>query len=138
VKGSNPIVQHEYLGAGVEGKDILIVDDMIASGGSVFDIMDELKKRKARNVYVCVTFAFFTAGLDKFNDYYRRGLFKKVFSTNFTYVPPNLKRVEWFHAADMSKYIAHLIHKMNYEESTSALFDATYKIRTLFKNKKLI
>ncbi len=138
VNGTNPIVQHEYMGADVEDKDILIVDDMIASGGSVFDLLDELKSRKARNIYVCVSFAFFTAGLDKFNDYYNRGLFKKVFSTNLTYVPESLNKIEWFRHVDMSKHLAHLIHRMNFQESTSSLFDATGKIRKLLEKKNLV
>jgi len=138
INGTNPIVQHEYMGADVEGKDILIVDDMIASGGSVFDLLDELKFRKAKNVYVCVTFAFFTAGLDKFNDYYNRGLFKKVFSTNLSYIPENLNDIEWFHQVDMSKHIAHLIHRLNFQQSTSSLFDATGKIRKLLEKKNIV
>ncbi|MCP3923423.1 MAG: ribose-phosphate pyrophosphokinase [Desulfobacterales bacterium] len=138
IDGKNPIVQHEYLGADVSNRDILIVDDMIASGGSVFDLMDELSERKSNNLYVAVTFAFFTEGLSKFDEYYEKGLFKKVFSTNLTYVPDELKKREWFIEVDMSKHIAHLIHKLNYEESTSKLFDATKKIQQLLQKEKLI
>lgn len=133
VDGKNPIVQHEYLGTDVENKHILIVDDMIASGGSVFDIMDQLSEENAKNIYVAVTFAFFTEGLAKFDEYYEKGLFKRVFSTNLTYVPEDLKKREWFVEVDMSKHIAHLIHKLNYEESTSMLFDATEKIQALLE-----
>ncbi len=138
IDGKNPIVQHEYLGAEVSNRDILIVDDMIASGGSVFDLMDELSERKSNNLYVAVTFAFFTEGLSKFDEYYEKGLFKKVFSTNLTYVPEELKKREWFVEVDMSKHIAHLIHKLNYEESTSMLFDATKKIQQLLQKKQLL
>jgi ribose-phosphate pyrophosphokinase len=138
IDGSNPIVQHEYLGAAVSNKDILIVDDMIASGGSVFDLMDELHEREANNLYVAVTFAFFTQGLERFDEYYEKGLFRKVFSTNLTYIPEELKTREWFVEVDMSKHIAHLIHKLNYEESTSKLFDATEKIQKLLKKEKIL
>ena len=88
VNGKNPIVEHEYMGREVEGKDVLIVDDMIASGESVLDIALELKKRNAKNVYVATTFAFFTEGLEKFNEYYSDGIIAKVYSTNLTYISP--------------------------------------------------
>ncbi len=78
INGKNPIVQHEYMGRDVAGKDVLIVDDMIASGESVLDIARELKKRNARNVYVAATFAFFTEGLEKFNKYYQDGTISKI------------------------------------------------------------
>ena len=87
VNGKNPIVNHEYMGRDVEGKDVLIVDDMIASGESVLDIALELKKRNAKNVYVATTFAFFTEGLEKFNKYYNDGIISRVYSTNLTYAP---------------------------------------------------
>lgn len=91
VNGKNPIVEHEYMGREVEGKDVLIVDDMIASGESVLDIALELKKRNAKNVYVATTFAFFTEGLEKFNEYYSDGIIAKVYSTNLTYISPELR-----------------------------------------------
>ena len=105
VDGRNPIIQHEYMGAEVAGKDILIVDDMIASGGSVFDIARELKKKNARNVYVAVSFTFFTNGIEKMNEYYEKGYITKLFSTNMTYIPQKFKDAEWFEEVDMLSLI---------------------------------
>lgn len=133
VDGRNPIIQHEYMGADVAGKDILIVDDMIASGGSVFDIARELKKKNARNVYVAVSFTFFTNGIEKMNEYYKKGYISKLFSTNLTYVPPKFKEQEWFEEVDMSKLISLLIDTVNYDDSVSPLLDATDKIKKIVK-----
>jgi len=131
VDGRNPIIQHEYMGAKVEGKDILIVDDMIASGGSVFDIARELKKKNARNVYVAVSFTFFTNGIEKMNEYYEKGYITKLFSTNMTYVPQKFKDAPWFEEVDMSKMISLLIDTVNYDDSVSPLLDATNKIKKI-------
>ncbi len=131
VDGRNPIIQHEYMGAEVAGKDILIVDDMIASGGSVFDIARELKKKNARNVYVAVSFTFFTNGIEKMDEYYEKGYISKLFSTNMTYIPPKFKEAEWFEEVDMSKLISLLIDTVNYDDSVSPLLDATDKIKKM-------
>ena len=114
VNGKNPIVDHEYMGREVEGKDVLIVDDMIASGESVLDIALELKKRNAKNVYVATTFAFFTEGLEKFNKYYSDGIISKVYSTNLTYISPELRETKWFNAVDMSEFLSRVINRLNY------------------------
>lgn len=131
VDGKNPIIQHEYMGADVEGKDILIVDDMIASGGSIFDIAAELKSKNARNVYVAVTFTFFTNGIEKMNEFYQKGYIKKLFSTNLTYIPDKFKQAEWFQEVDMSKMVSLLIDTVNYDDSVSPLLDATNKIKNI-------
>src|SRR6056297_3708324 len=131
VDGRNPIIQHEYMGADVAGKDILIVDDMIASGGSVFDIAKELKKKNARNVYVAVSFTFFTNGIEKMNKYYEKGYITKLFSTNLTYVPQKFKDAEWFEEVDMSKLISLLIDTVNYDDSVSPILDSTNKIKSI-------
>jgi ribose-phosphate pyrophosphokinase len=131
IDGRNPIIQHEYMGAEVAGKDILIVDDMIASGGSVFDIARELKKKKARNVYVAVSFTFFTNGIEKMDEYYEKGYISKLFSTNMTYIPQKFKDAEWFEEVDMSKMISLLIDTVNYDDSVSPLLDATNKIKKI-------
>ena len=89
-------MQHEYLGRSVEGQNILIVDDMIASGESVFDIVKELKSRNAKKIYVAVTFSLFTEGIQKFNEYYEKGLIDKVYSTNLSYLPDVVKAQPWF------------------------------------------
>lgn len=133
VNGKNPIVEHEYMGRDVEGKDVLIVDDMIASGESVLDIAAELKKRNARNVYVATSFAFFTEGLDKFNKYYEEGILSRVYSTNLTYIPQELRDTKWFKAVDMSEFCARIINRLNYGKSIAKYMDATEIIRELLK-----
>ncbi|MCT8975638.1 ribose-phosphate pyrophosphokinase [Clostridium sp. CX1] len=135
VNGKNPIVEHEYMGRDVEGCDVLIVDDMIASGESVFDIALELKKRNAKNVYVAATFAFFTEGIEKFERFYREGIIKRVYSTNLTYIPPHVKEAEWFREVDMSFFIAMVVNKLNYNKSISSYLDATRVIEELLSNK---
>ncbi|TDX45509.1 ribose-phosphate pyrophosphokinase [Halanaerobium congolense] len=134
VDGRNPIIQHEYMGADVAGKDILIVDDMIASGGSVFDIAKELKNKNAKNVYVAVSFTFFTNGIEKMDEYYEKGYIKKLFSTNLTYVPQKFKDSDWFEEVDMSKLISLLIDTVNYDDSVSPILDATNKIKSFIED----
>ncbi len=131
VDGKNPIIQHEYMGADVEGKDILIVDDMIASGGSVFEIAKELKNKNARNIYVAVSFTFFTHGIEKMQHYFEKGYISKLFSTNLTYIPKKFKDAEWFAEVDMSQFISLLIDTVNYDESVSPLLDATNRIKDI-------
>ena len=133
VNGKNPIVDHEYMGREVEGKDVLIVDDMIASGESVLDIALELKKRNAKNVYVATTFAFFTEGLEKFNKFYSDGIISKVYSTNLTYISPELREAKWFNAVDMSEFLSRVINRLNYGKSIAKYMDATRIIRSLLK-----
>lgn len=133
VNGKNPIVEHEYMGREVEGKDVLIVDDMIASGESVLDIALELKNRNAKNVYVATTFAFFTEGLEKFNEYYSDGIIAKVYSTNLTYISPELREAKWFNAVDMSEFLSRIINRLNYGKSIAKYMDATRIIRSLLK-----
>jgi ribose-phosphate pyrophosphokinase len=135
VKGKNPIVEHEYIGREVEGMDVLIVDDMIASGESIFDIIGELKKRKAKRIFVATTFALFTEGLNKFNEYYEKGLFDRVYSTNLTYMPPAVKETKWFKEVDMAEYVATLIDYVNKDKSVSQLVDGRWSIKELVKKK---
>ena len=131
VNGKNPIVQHEYVGRDVEGKDVLIVDDMIASGESVLDIAKELKGRNARNVYVAATFGFFTEGLEKFNRAYEAGLITRIYSTNLTYIPENLMSAEWFEGVDLSELSARIINRLNHGRSIAKYMDATRIIQSL-------
>lgn len=133
VNGKNPIIQHEYIGRDVEGKDVLIVDDMIASGESVFDIVKELKRRKANRVFVATAFALFTEGIEKFNKYYEEGLLDRVYSTNLTYVPSQAKNAEWFREVDMAEYISTLIDFVNKDKSISQLVDGRWGIKELLK-----
>ena len=137
VKGTNPIVQHEYIGRDIEGQDVLIIDDMIATGESIFDIAKELKARKAKNIYVAATFALFTDGIEKFDAYYKSGLFKKIYSTNLAYVPDVAKSAEWFHPVDMSCFIANLIDNLNNDESISPLLAQKEGIELLLKEYNL-
>lgn len=131
INGKNPIIQHEYMGSEIAGKDVLIVDDMVSSGESVFDIARELKKKGAENIYVAVSFALFTEGIEKMNDYYKKGIIKKLFSTNLTYIPDKIKEAEWHTEVDMSNLLSFLIDKLNYDDSVSPLLDATHKIEEL-------
>ena len=133
VNGKNPIVKHEYMGRDVKDKDVLIVDDMIASGESVLDIALELTNRGARNVYVATTFAFFTEGLEKFNSFFKDGIISKVYSTNLTYVPQELKDAEWFNAVDLSEFLSKIINRLNHGRSIAKYMDATSVIRDLLK-----
>jgi ribose-phosphate pyrophosphokinase len=131
IEGKNPIVQHEYMGRDVDGMDVLVVDDMIASGESIFDIVKELKKRNARKVFVAATFALFTEGIDKFNDFYECGLIDRVYSTNLTYIPAEVKKHKWFKEVDMSEYLAKILDYINYDKSIGPLIDATASIKRL-------
>lgn len=137
VHGKNPIIQHEYIGRSVEGKNVLIIDDMIASGESIFDIAVELKKRKAKNIYVAATFALFTEGIEKFDRFYSEGLINQVYSTNLTYIPQEVKEKEWFTEVDMSTYLSKVIDYLNYDKSLSSLLDSTHKINNLLKDSNL-
>ena len=113
VNGKNPILQHEYIGSDVAGKDVFIVDDMIASGDSVLDIAKDMSLRGARKIFIAATFAFFTEGVEKFNDYYRSGMFTRVYATNLTYLSDEVKAQPWFCEVDMSKHLS-LIHISQY------------------------
>jgi len=131
VDGKNPIVQHDYLGRDVKGCNVLIVDDMIASGQSVFDICEELKKRGANKIFAAVTFALLTSGPEKFDKYYEEGLINRVFATNLTYVPEEIKAREWFSEVDMAGFTSNVIETLNSDSSVAPLLDSTKLIRTL-------
>lgn len=133
VNGKNPIVQHEYMGRSVEGLDVLIADDMIASGQSVLDIAKELKERNANTVNVATTFGLFTSGIEKFNEYYESGLIDKVYCTNLTYIPKNVLKAKWFRKVDMSGFLGNIIHHLNYDQSLTPLTDDANKIKKLMK-----
>ena len=131
VNGRNPIVAHEFLGSSVEGKDVLIIDDMISSGESMLDVAKELKSRKARKVFVCATFGLFTNGLQKFDEYYENGLIDRVLTTNLVYQPPELLSRPYYISVDMSKYIALIIDNLNHDASLSELLNPTGRINKL-------
>lgn len=136
VDGRNPIVAHEFLGASVEGKDVLIVDDMISSGESMIDVATELKKRKANRIFVIATFGLFTNGMDKFDKAVEDGIIYKVVTTNLTYQTPELLSRDYYINCDMSKYIAYIIDTLNHDASISDLLDPYERINRLITNYK--
>ncbi|MBQ2238500.1 MAG: ribose-phosphate pyrophosphokinase [Lachnospiraceae bacterium] len=129
VNGRNPIVAHEFLGDSVEGKDVIIIDDMISSGESMLDVARELKSRKARRVFALATFGLFTNGLESFDKAKEEGLIEKVITTNVTYQSPELLSRDWYESSDLSKYIALLIDRLNHDTSISDILDPTEKIQ---------
>lgn len=129
VNGTNPIVAHEFLGSDVEGKDVIIVDDMISSGGSVLDVAAELKKRKAGRVFMCATFGLFTNGLAKFDKAYEEGLLDYVLTTNLVYQTPELLQKPYYINCDMSKYLAYIIDTLNHDASLSNLLNPLERIK---------
>ena len=136
VNGKNPIVAHEFLGASVEGKDVFIIDDMISSGESMLDVAAELKRRKARRVFVAATFGLFTNGLAKFDEAYEKGLIDKVLTTNLTYQTPELLSKEYYINCDMSKYIALIIDTLNHDASISELLNPIGRIQKCVEDYK--
>lgn len=140
VGGRNPIVAHEFLGTDVEGKDVIIIDDMISSGDSMIDVASELKGRKAKRVFCCATFGLFTNGLKKFDEAYENGIIDRILTTNLTYQTPELLEKPWYVNCDMSKYIAYIIDTLNHDSSISELLDPTERIQNLitkYKNGEL-
>ena len=133
VNGKNPIVAHEYLGRKLDGKDVIIVDDMISSGESMLDVANELKKRNAGRIFVASTFGLFTDGLDKFDKAYEDGLIHKVITTNLVYQTPELLSRPYYISADMSKYVALIIDKLNHDSSISELLSPTERIKKILK-----
>lgn len=133
VNGRNPIVAHEFLGSSVEGKTVIVVDDMIASGESMLDTAKELKERKAEKVVVCCTFGLFTAGFEKFDEFYQKGYIDSVVTTNLNYRSPELFTKEWYVEADMSKYIAAIINSLNHDVSIGNSLSPTDKIQKLIR-----
>ena len=131
VNGRNPIIAHEYMGDSVEGKDVFVADDIIASGDSILDLAYNLKKRGAKRVFAGATFAFFTSGLDAFNKAYEEGVIDHVFATNLTYASPEMLAAPWFTQANMSKYMAFVIATLNHDQSLSHLLDPWKRIEKL-------
>lgn len=136
VNGKNPIVQHEYMGKDVSGKNVIVVDDMIASGGSMLEVAEELKKRGASKVYLVATFALFTSGLETFNKAYKDGLFDMLYTTNLTYINPKLRKQKWFYDVDCSRFLAKIINVLNRHQSISPLLNGKEKIINMIKDKK--
>ena len=137
VNGRNPIVAHQYLGDSVEGKDIIIVDDMISSGESMLEVAKRLKDLKAKRIFVCTTFGLFCNGLDVFDKAHEEGVFEKVFTTNGVYQSPELLSRDWYESVELSKYLAYFLDTINHDLSVSSLLDTSNKIENLLKKKGL-
>ena len=135
VNGKNPIVAHEFLGDNLEGKDVIIVYDMISSGESMLDVAKQIKERGAKRVFVCTTFGLFTDGMDKFDEFYEKGLIDKVITTNLTYIPEEYSSRPYFVMADMSKFISLIIDALNHDTPISAVLNPKDKIHTLLEKR---
>lgn len=136
VDGRNPIIAHEYLGSSVEGKDVIIVDDMISSGESMLEVAKALKQRKARKVFACSTFGLFTNGLSTFDKYYENGIIDRVLTTNVVYQMPELLTREYYTSVDLSKYIALIIDRLNHDLSINELLIPTARIKKVLEKYK--
>ncbi|WP_353886272.1 ribose-phosphate pyrophosphokinase [uncultured Eubacterium sp.] len=137
VNGRNPIVAHQYLGDSVEGKDIIIVDDMISSGESMLEVAKKLKELKAKRIFVCTAFGLFCNGLEIFDKAHEEGIFEKVFTTNGVYQSPELLSRDWYESVELSKYLAYFLDTINHDLSVSSLLDNSNKIDSLLKKKGL-
>ncbi|MCH5249375.1 MAG: ribose-phosphate pyrophosphokinase [Lachnospiraceae bacterium] len=131
VNGKNPIVAHEFLGDNIDGKDVIIIDDMISSGGSMIDTAKQLKKMNAKRVFVCAAFGLFTDGLAAFDEAYEKCYFDRIITTNLCYQPPELRDKPYYQEADMSKFIATIINFMNHDVSMSNIYTPTEKIHSV-------
>ena len=144
VNGKNPIVAHEFLGENIDGKDVIIIDDMISSGGSMIDTAKKLKSMNAKRVFLCTTFGLFTDGLDMFDEAYEKCYFDRIVTTNLNYQPPELMSKPYYLQADMTKFIASIIDFTNHDASMTNIYTPTEKIhqvlekynnRTLFEDE---
>jgi ribose-phosphate pyrophosphokinase len=131
INGKNPIVAHEFLGDNIDGKDVIIIDDMVSSGGSMLDTARKLKSMNAKRVFICCSFGLFTDGLAAFDEAYEKCYFDKVVTTNLTYQPPELKERPYYVEADMSKFLASIIDFMNHDSSMANVSTPTEKIHEL-------
>ncbi|MCP1109424.1 ribose-phosphate pyrophosphokinase [Lachnospiraceae bacterium PM6-15] len=133
IDGKNPIVSHEFLGADLKGKDVIVIDDMISSGGSMLEVAKKVKERGAKKVFICSTFGLFTDGFEAFDDYHEKGYIDRVITTNLTYLPPAVKERPYFIIADLSKFLALIIDSANHDVTMSNVLNPTQKIQTLLE-----
>ena len=133
INGKNPIVAHEFLGDDVEGKTVIVMDDMISSGESMLDVAKQIKERGADQVIICTTFGLFTEGLEKFDEYYEKGYISHVITTNLTYLPKEVLESPYFIIADLSKFVALIIDSLNHDIPISKVMDPTEKIHRLLE-----
>ena len=136
VNGKNPITAHEYLGSDLNGKDVIIVDDMISSGDSILDVSAQLKEKGAKRIFTFATFGLFTDGVDKFTKAYEDHLIDKVFTTNLVYRRPELFSCDWYVEVDMCKYVAYIIDTLNHDESISELLNPVKRINNLLEKHR--
>lgn len=135
INGRNPIIAHEYLGEELNGKDAIVIDDMIASGQSMLDVCKQLKERGANRIFIFSAFGLFTEGLDLFDKYYEDGMFSAIFTTNTVYQTKELLSKPWYRSVEMSKFIAYLIDYLNSDKSISPLLSPNNKIKTMLISK---
>ena len=136
VNGRNPIVAHEFLGSSVEGKDVIIIDDMISSGDSIIEVATELKRRKAKRIFAAATFGLFTNGMEKFDKAYEEGIIDGILTTNLIYQTPNLLSKPYYINCDMSKYIALIIDTLNHDGSLSEILSLNERIQNVLQKYK--
>ena len=136
IGGRNPIVAHEYLGADLSGKDVIIVDDMISSGESLLDVASKLKERGAKRIFAFASFGLFTDGYDKFDEAHANGTISRVFTTNTVYRAPELLARPWYSEVNMCKYTAYFIDTMNHDGSISGLLNPVNRINTLMERHR--
>ncbi|MCL2851700.1 MAG: ribose-phosphate pyrophosphokinase [Defluviitaleaceae bacterium] len=134
INGTNPIIEHEYMGPSLNGMDALIVDDLVASGDSIIDVIVQLRLRNVRKVFVAVTFTQFTSGVEKLNECYEKGLFHRMFSTNLTYVSPEVKAQPWYLEVDMAEFVAKLIDNYNFGRSVAPLLDMAQEMKSVIRS----
>lgn len=141
VDGKYPVIAHDYCGnEELEGYTAIVSDDMISSGGSMFDVIDELKKRNIKHIYLVTTYALFTKGIDKFEEYYQKKMFDGLYTTNLSYIPEEYKKYKWLHICDCSEVLAKMIYNIHNDLSTSAILkDKSYPVKLVedkFKKEK--
>lgn len=136
VNGRNPIMAHEFLGSSVEGKDVIILDDMISSGDSILDVAGQLKQRKAKRIYAAATFGLFTSGMDKFDKAYEDGIINGILTTNLIYQTPELLSKPYYINCDMSKYVALMIDTLNHDSSINSILNPADRIQNIVEMYK--
>ena len=135
VNGRNPILEHSFLGSNVEGKDVMIIDDMISSGESMLEVASKIKTLGANRVFIFSAFGLFCEGLESFDKAFRDGLFDRVFTTNLVYRTPELKKRDWYCEVDLSKYLSYIIDTLNHDKSVSRLLNPADKIDAILRKK---
>ena len=134
VDGRNPIVAHEFLGSSLEGKDVLIIDDIISSGESILDVAKELKKRKAGRVFIAATFGLFCNGLEKIDEYYEAGYFDRIFTTNLIYNSEELLKRPYYRNVDLSRYLSLIVDTLNHDTSVNDIINPVSLIQELLES----